>query len=191
MPKEKEKKDYRKEVVLVMVGAVLASIPTLIATYIQSRTQLQQLIIDKRVNALKDYAMTSNKFATEIVPKFEKMEKNIDTLKDKYSKKQITWEEIDSQLDEQLMNIEFQIDSWKADMNVNRMVINSLFQTKFETFKLNLPSDPKQETEQNTEPVEELLKNHKERIEKLKIASLQIVDNEQEKINNLALKLQQ
>ncbi|HJP96736.1 MAG TPA: hypothetical protein VJ843_05215 [Candidatus Saccharimonadales bacterium] len=191
MGKEKEKKDYRKEVVLVIVGAVLASIPTLISTYIQSRTQLQQLIIDKRVNALKDYAITFNKFATEIAPKFEKLEKKIDALEDKYSKQQITFEEIDSQLDEELMNIEFQIDSWKADVNVNRMVINSLFQTNFETFQLNLPSDPKQETEQHSEPVEQVLKSHKERIAKLKTRSLQIVDEEQEKINNLALRLQQ
>ena len=96
MTKEKEKKDYRKEIVLVMVGAVLASIPTLISTYIQSRTQLQQLIIDKRVSALKDYSMAFNKLSTEIVPKFEKLEKRIEVLEDKYSKKQMTFEEVDS-----------------------------------------------------------------------------------------------
>ena len=189
MTKEKEKKDYRKEVVLVIVGAVLASIPTLISTYIQSRAQLQQLIIEKRVSALKDYAMAFNKFATEIVPKFEKLEGRIKVFEDKYSKKQITFEEIDAALDEDLMNIEFQMNGLMADVNVNRMVINSLFQTKFP--QLLLSSEPKQETEPGNESAEQILKSHKERIARNKVAVLRIVDEEQARINKLALTIQQ
>jgi hypothetical protein len=159
--REKEKKDYRREIVLVIVGAVLASVPTLISTYIQSRTQLQQLIIDKRVSALRDYAMAFNRFATEIVPKFEKLEKRIEGLQDKYSKKQMTFEEIDAEIDEELMGIEFQMNSVMADVNVNRMVINSLFQTEFA--QLNLSQEPMQETERGKEPDDQLLKDIKER----------------------------
>jgi hypothetical protein len=71
MTNEKGNSTYWRQLGLIVVGAMLASIPTLVSTHLQSRAELQQLVLDRRLTALKDFSIVANKAVSEVVPRID------------------------------------------------------------------------------------------------------------------------
>ena len=80
MTESKTINDYKKDIVLIIVGALLGSMPVLISTYLQGQAQLHQIIFAKKLSVLKEYSTISNKFVSDILPKLEDLEARIVSL---------------------------------------------------------------------------------------------------------------
>src|SRR5512140_1473663 len=68
---------YWKEVGLVVLGAVMASIPTLTVAYIHEKNEVHRLVVDRQITAIKDFAACTNKAATQVLPDIEENDEKI------------------------------------------------------------------------------------------------------------------
>lgn len=123
------KREFKRDVLLILIGAILASIPTLISTYMQGEVQLKQIILDRKITALKDYSISYNKLVVDLLPKVGQLESRIlyyfdtDMVKSKVDKNKLI--NIYAEFEEYL-NLH---QSWIADVNTQTLIINSLFGT--------------------------------------------------------------
>jgi hypothetical protein len=135
---EKEsKKSYFKEIVLILTGGILASIPTLISTNLQNKAQLQQLILDRKISTLKDYSSTYQKQATDIFFSMDKLEDDFDKYSIRYSGKRFLPREALITLKKDIRSVIEKHNRWTAEMNTHTIIINSLFKTNFPQFKFS------------------------------------------------------
>jgi hypothetical protein len=184
MKDKKEVKHYWKEAGLVFLGAVLASIPILIASYIQTKAQQHQLILDRRISALKDYSIAYNKLATDFLPAIEKLDSMVAESERQFSEKQLTSDEINKNLNEPTEILLIKGRTWIAEVNAQTAIVNALFKTNLpqRTFSLDKP-----DTSNNSgESFEQYLKNSRDALNKLKTHTIENFNEQQKVINELS-----
>ena len=123
MSEAKAHRQYWKEIGLVILGAVLASIPTLTSTYMHGKTQIQQLVLDRQLLALKDFSICHNKVATEVMPAIEKLIRAIDGYEILYRQKHLKTRVLP--VGEEINGLRMSVHSWMAEYNSQRVVINA------------------------------------------------------------------
>lgn len=184
MDDRSRKREFKKDVLLILIGAVLASIPTLISTYMQGETQLKEIILDRKITALKDYSTSYNKLVVDLLPKVEQLESRIiysfDTYYDnnKVDKKMLI--KIYSEFVE-FLNLH---QSWISDVNTQTHIINSLFGTNLRIRDIYY-FDP----ERNNiiqKPSSQIIKEIKDGIISLKKIIVEDVNNRQEVMKELS-----
>lgn len=139
MADEKDGKKYWKEVRLVILGAVLASIPTLISTYMHGKTEIQRFIIDRQLSALKEYSICHNKIITDILPVIEKYDEEISSLYDEYLRNPTRGKVFISELKQSVESVMATHQKWSADFNSQRIMVNALFHVNIRPILLSSP----------------------------------------------------
>ena len=132
MENKADSKFYWKEIVLVLIGGVLASIPTLISTEMQASAQLRQLMLDRRITAVKEYGASSQKLATDVLASLQSFEMTFDQVEYEYKvKKSLSkvnsdkWTKI--QIDWEVFSNKYR--AWCAEVNTQAIVVDMLFNT--------------------------------------------------------------
>ena len=137
MENKSASKFYWREIFLVVIGGLLASIPTLISTKMQVSAQLRQLILDRQIIALRDYNVSYQKLATDVLTAIEKFEMMTYDFESEYKAKKNS-SKVNSRNVEQLMT-EFRVylnkyRAWCAEVNTQIIIINILFNTNLDQF---------------------------------------------------------
>lgn len=126
MNEKPELKQYYKEAGLILLGAILASLPILVTNYMQTRAQQHQLIMDRRITALRDYSTSYNKLASDILPSIDQLEGMVTAAEEQYTSRQLTndeWDRLETQTDEVVSKVR----SWVAEVNTQTVIVNALF----------------------------------------------------------------
>lgn len=139
MENKSASKIYWREILLVLIGGLLASIPTLISTKMQVSAQLRQLILDRQIIALRDYSVSYQKLATDVLATLEKFEMMVDDFESEYKTKK-NYSKVNSDKAIQLLT-DFKVylnkyRAWCADVNTQIIVVNILFNTNLAQFQL-------------------------------------------------------
>ena len=156
----------------------------------QAKTQLQQLIFERRLAALKEYSMAYDKAATIILPEVEKMELEIGDLGLEYFARRSRPEQINVKLNAHVFIIKNKVRDWIAEVNSQRIQINTLFNTNLpqkEYSASNFELDPKYANM----PFDKYLEELQETIVDLKNTITEIVKEEQKVINELTSMVKQ
>lgn len=118
------KREFKNDVLLILIGALLASIPTLISTYMQGETQLKELILDRKITAMKEYLISYNKLVVDLLPKVEQLESRIIFLFDTYNDKNMIDKRDFIKLNSEFIELSHLHQSWIADVNTQTHIIN-------------------------------------------------------------------
>jgi hypothetical protein len=186
MEKESRNKSYFKEIGLVLIGGLLASIPILISTNMQSKAQLQQFILDRKLSVLRDYSSSSQKLVTDLFFSMDQFEANIDKYRTKFRGKRFLPVEILTILKADIRSVEDKYQRWKAENNTHTVIINTLFKTnlpqlKFFDYELN------DSTFNDTSTVtwEKSFSNMEKRIVEFRKNCIEMAHNEQGMVDEL------
>ena len=161
MTESKPINDYKKDIVLIIVGALLGSMPVLISTYLQGQAQLHQIIFAKKLSVLKEYSTISNKFVSDILPKLEDLEARIVSLNERYTQENTMDKNYFDQIiidgkayTEQIFSIFF-------ELNTQILIINALFKSDISIieFPYHNPSENNVGNMSDKERIEEIKNN--------------------------------
>jgi len=152
MKEKRDIKQYPKEAALVFLGAMLASLPLLITTYMQLRAQQRQLILDRQISALRDYSASYNKLATDVLPSIDEMDEMVSQAQKQSAAHVFTPDDLArlTKEDGLLLN---KSRSWIAEVNTQTAIINALCKTNgaARTFTVRRKDQPNAERkEQHT-----------------------------------------
>jgi len=187
MVQENNGKRYWNEVGLVVLGAFMASIPTLTATYMHDKSEVQRLVIDRQISAIKDFLTCTNKAAIQVLPEIEKDDEEISSLYERYKQKRITEKEIISVLNKRIASQRVSMRTWQAEYNTQRIVINALFHVNLNAMDFSDPKDIEYtDGNGNVKSLEASLKVLKESKGRYRKAVLDVLDNSNKLMNSLA-----
>ena len=180
---------YWREILLVLIGGLLASIPTLISTKMQVSAQLRHLILDRQIIALRDYSVSYQKLATDVLTTLEKFEMMIDDFESEYKAKK-NYSKLNSDNWRQLQT-DFQVylnkyRAWCAEVNTQIIVVNILFntnlaQSQFTDYGID---DPMTVSDKNY-TIEQRITFIKNRISNLKKGHIKMTENHQALMDTL------
>lgn len=120
---KKESKNYGKEIALVIVGAIIGIVPTFFTTQMQGKMQLKQFILDRQINALKDYSTSYNQLGSGILAD---LQATIYKLKLVAINGSIS----DKELDELIISLSNKlggVQNFVANLNAQRTMVYALF----------------------------------------------------------------
>ena len=184
MTQENHGKHYWKDVGLVVLGAVMASIPTLTVAYLHEKNEVHRLVVDRQITAIKDFAACTNKAATQVLPEIEENDEKIASLYEQYKQHLITENEIASVLKKTVNTQRSTMLAWQAEYNTQRAVINLLFHVKLTAMNYSDPID-KQSPEIKTKSLEASLKELKDSKGSYRKAVLEVLDTSNRTIDYL------
>jgi hypothetical protein len=147
------KRDFKRDVILIMIGALLASIPTLISTYMQTESQLHQIILDRRIIALKDYSEAYNKLVSDIIPQAELLESQLLYIYENELKGKKVEKEKQIEIMTNMERLRYTHQNWITNINTQTLVINSLYDTDLSLYEI-LYLDPLRSTDENLTSIE-------------------------------------
>jgi hypothetical protein len=190
MTKESGKKDYWKEILLVLVGGLLASVPTLISTQMQGKAQLHQFVLDRQINALKDYSTSSHKMATEIILGAENFERHVEKYESDYKAGRIKSDNIEENLLDDFQSLQAKLLSSTSEVNSQTIVVNALFNENFQQHPLPNFDDANGAPRLESIPFEQRMKRIKEKLADVRKNSIQIINIEQDRIKELEKRIE-
>ncbi len=127
---------FRESVLLAIVVAIGAAIGGLIGSvvtsYVQARYQREQLLMERRLVAIKDYSACYYRLATEILPKFEAFRSLFsEETKASREKRPDDAAKLHQQELAACDEVRRQANVWTADMNTQTTIVNALFHTQY------------------------------------------------------------
>lgn len=178
------KRELKKDLLLIVVGALLASIPTLLSTYMLEKSQLNQIILNHKISALKDYAQTYNNIVSDLLPKIEILENRIIYLTDNYTERNKFDKKMLEKIRDEFYEYLDRQQSWFAEVNANTLIINSLFEINLSLYEIYYFDPLKIDLENKT--IKESLFELKKDIIELKKHIVRMINNEQNVMNKIS-----
>jgi hypothetical protein len=148
---EISKREFKKDIFLLLIGAMLASIPTLISTYMQGESQLHQIILDRRITSLKEYSETYNRLVNNLLPRVQTLEDRVIYLHDNYLNKKKINKDVLLTVYKDFRELIILNETWKADINTQTLIINSLFNMGLPNYDIYYFDPLKTELEEKSE----------------------------------------
>ena len=182
---QNDKETFRRQILLLFVGAFLTGIPTLYITTFQLRYQSRQALRDKQIAVLHDFAASING-GGKIIAKYDALENSLVGLPDTPNPKEFN--AIVRQYDE--VNLEFE--NWTANMRTQSIVMESVFGESLPAPEFARLRDIGSSPALNAEPQKEFqryIKSLEQNIPRLTKLLTEIIDEEQKVLNDVAEQL--
>lgn len=132
---------FRQSVCLVILGAAVGFFPSVGTVYIQAKNQREQMLMDRRIAAIKDFAASYYRLATDVLPRVKACRSAFDASKTAV---------LQGNTDEALKLLPVtggaidaltqQENAWTADINTQIAVTNSLFHEKYQFLHFVVPT---------------------------------------------------
>lgn len=185
MEKIESKREFKKDILLLLIGALLALIPSLLSSYIQGNSELQQLILDRKISTLKDYSKTYNKLVSDLLPKIELLEDQILYMHDIELKENKFDQEVSINANNNFKNFLNQYNNWLVDVNTQTLIINALYDTNLPLNTISYSDPLKNYSESNYG--NELITKLKDDIIYLKKETVEQINSQQNIMGKLSL----
>lgn len=176
-----EKKYYWKEISLVIIGALLASVPTLMSTRMSIQGQVKQLILDRQISALREYSIANQRLATEVFIVLNQFTSLLQDSETEFNIRKNLPQQRWIQIREQFIKVESQYRIYVSELNTQTLIINALYKTDFpqERFKIwgeGIDDNNKKLSDEKllADMLRQVLSTKKEFIERVNIGQIRI-----------------
>jgi hypothetical protein len=130
-----EKLTFKREALLIILGVFLGFIPAAITAFMQKEFQREQLFLERRIVALKDYSASFNKITQDVMPRARKLISLISEIKDMPETPIVNFSEKLKILRSEQELYDQQFDIWQADVNTQIAVVNAVFDVQLTMFE--------------------------------------------------------
>lgn len=144
-----EIKNMKKEILLILLGAILASVPTLISTHMQNTAEEDQFILDKKIEVLVNFSKSYNKLVSNLLPQIEQFEEKILFISAQNSARKEISDSFFRSTYSDFINIINDHQSWLAEVNSNTLVINALYDINFPLYDIKYYNPIREDSSQN------------------------------------------
>ena len=155
----------------------------------QGEAQLHQIVLDHRINALKEYSTVCSKIATDILPKLEDLEGRIFYFEEDHTRNKSLVKKFLLNFTHDYNTLLITDQKIRSELNTHTIIINSLFGTNWKLTPVEY-YDPLKKNGEN-KSVAQMIKEIKDGIIALKKNTVEIINNRLEIMRILSLKIQQ
>jgi hypothetical protein len=122
-------KNYWREIGLILIGAIIAAVPTIVNSRYQAKMELEQFLLDRQITALRDFSTSLNQLGHQSLSKTQVLIFRLRGLEAESQTRQITNEEF-SEIRKSSEDLFAYAHDFAASMEMNRTLAYAIFGEK-------------------------------------------------------------